>query len=319
VALFNDRRDCEQGFPRQERIMKILVTGASGLVGSALVPFLTARGHQVTRLVRTSPGKEEPDIFWDPAAGRLDAASLPGFDAVVHLAGESIAQRWTGAAMRRILDSRVSGTRTLARALAELERPPQAVVCASAVGYYGHRGDEVLTEESSPGSGFLADVCRQWEQAATAVTEKGTRLVLLRIGMILSAAGGALPRMLPPFRLGAGGKLGSGGQYVSWITLDDLLEIILLAVASPTLYGPVNAVAPNPVTNLEFTRTLGRVLRRFTFASVPAFAVRLMLGKMGEEVLLASARVKPAQLVTAGFPFRYPELEPALRRALGRD
>jgi uncharacterized protein (TIGR01777 family) len=244
---------------------------------------------------------------------------LEGFDAVVHLAGETIAQRWTDAAMRRILDSRVTSTRLLARALAALERPPQVTVCASAVGYYGSRGNEVLTEESSPGSGFLAEVCRQWEQAAAGITERGTRLVLLRFGMILSAAGGALRRMLPPFRLGAGGKLGSGEQYVSWIAMDDLLEIILFALVNPALRGPVNAVAPNPVTNLDFTHTLGRVLRRATIVSVPSFAIRLMFGKMGEEVLLASARVKPARLVAAGFPFHYPELEPALRRTLGRD
>jgi hypothetical protein len=262
---------------------------------------------------------QEHDLSWDPDAGRLDVSALEGLDAAVHLAGESIAQRWTDDAMRRILDSRVNGTRLLARALAALERPPRVAVCASAVGYYGDRGSEELTEDSSSGSGFLAEVCRQWEQAAAGMAERGTRLVVLRLGMILSEAGGALARMLPPFRLGAGGKLGSGEQYVSWVALDDLLEIVLFALANPLLHGPVNAVAPNPVTNVEFTRTLGRVLRRFTLVRVPAFAIRLMFGKMGKEVLLASARVKPARLVAAGFAFRYPELEPALRRALGRD
>jgi hypothetical protein len=299
--------------------MKILVTGASGLVGSALVPFLTAREHQVTRLVRKPPGSGAQELSWDPDAGRLDATSLEAFDAVVHLAGESIAQRWTDTKMRRILDSRVTGTRMLACALAALERPPQVMVSASAVGYYGNRGDEVLVEESSPGSGFLADVCCQWEQAAGPVTGGGTRLVVIRIGMILSAAGGALRRMLPPFRFGIGGKLGSGNQYVSWIALDDLLEIILFTLANPALRGAVNAVAPNPVTNLEFTQALGQVLRRATLVSVPAFAIQLMFGEMGEQVLLASARVKPARLTAAAFAFRYPELEPALRRALGKD
>lgn len=299
--------------------MNILVTGASGLVGSALVPFLSSHAHRVIRLVRTGPKPGAEEILWDPEAGWLDPVSLDGLDAVVHLAGESIASgRWTLARKGRILDSRANGTRLLARTLAAVKRAPKVLVSTSAVGYYGDRGAEILREESGPGSGFLTEVCRQWEQAAREVTERGIRLVVLRLGMILSSAGGALPRMLPPFRLGAGGPLGSGNQYVSWIALGDLLAIVLFALADPSLQGVVNAVAPNPATNREFARTLGRVLKRPAMIPVPAFAIRLLFGEMGEQVLLASSRVEPTRLIAAGFQFRYPDLETALRHELAR-
>lgn len=297
--------------------MRILVTGSSGLVGSGLVPFLTAHSHEVIRLVRRLPKPGGREVAWDPDGGKLDAAALEGCDAVVHFAGESIAAgRWTAVQKKRILESRVIGTRLLARTLTSLERPPAVMISASAVGYYGDRGAEVLAEESRPGSGFLADVCQQWEAAASLPAGSRTRLVVLRIGMILSAAGGALSRMLLPFRLGVGGRLGSGKQYLSWIVLDDLMETILFALYDPTLSGPINAVAPNPVTNSQFTHTLGRVLRRPTLLPMPAIAIRLLFGAMGEQLLLASSRVEPLRLKTAGFRFQCPELEAALRHAI---
>ncbi len=297
--------------------MNILVTGTSGLVGSALVPFLTARGQRVTRLVRRIPRQGAEEIFWDPEAGRIDAASLEGSEAVVHLAGESIAAgRWTAVKKKRILDSRVRGTDLLARTLASLRRPPQVMISTSAVGYYGDRGAEILREESGPGSGFLADVCRRWEQAASVAAAGGIRLVVLRLGMVLSTAGGALPQMLPPFRFGIGGRLGSGTQYMGWLALDDLLEVISFALLHPSLGGAINTVAPDPVTNGEFTKILGRALGRPAVFSVPTFAIRMMFGEMGDQVLLASARVVPARLIEAGYQFCYPELEPALRHVL---
>ncbi len=297
--------------------MNILITGTSGLIGSALVQFLTARGQRVTRLVRRIPRQGAEEIFWDPEAGRIDAASLEGSEAVVHLAGESIAAgRWTAVKKKRILDSRVKGTDLLARTLASLRRPPQVMISTSAVGYYGDRGAEILREESAPGSGFLADVCRRWEQAASVAATGGIRLVVLRLGMILSSAGGALRQMLPPFRFGIGGRLGSGTQYLGWLTLDDLLEIISFTLLHSSLGGTINAVSPNPVTNGEFTRILARALGRPAVFSVPSLAIRMMLGEMGEQLLLASARVVPARLIEAGYQFRYPELEPALRHVL---
>jgi uncharacterized protein (TIGR01777 family) len=299
--------------------MKILVTGSSGLVGSALVSHLAAHGDIVLCLVRRAQSNRPDEIVWDPASGKLDRDRLEGIDAVVHLAGESIASgRWSAARKQRILESRTKGTRLLAGSLAALHNPPQVMISASAVGIYGDRGNEVLTEESGSGSGFLADVCRQWELEAMALKEGPIRLVLLRMGMILSSEGGALARMLPPFRFGVGGRLGSGKQYVSWIALDDLLDVIRFAIASPSLHGAVNAVAPAPVTNQEFTRALGIVLKRPTLFSVPAFAVRILFGEMGRELLLSSNRVMPGRLLAAGFRFRFPEIEVALRHAISR-
>lgn len=298
--------------------MKVLISGSSGLIGSALAPFLSAQGHTITRLVR-SAGNHENAVSWDPQAGTIDSTRLEGFDAVVHLAGESIAGgRWTAARKARIRDSRVEGTRLLATALAGLERRPRVLVSASAMGYYGDRGDEVLREDSPPGTGFLADACRAWEQAADPAREKGIRVVNLRTGLVLAGAGGALPKMLPPFKLGVGGVVGSGRQYWSWITLDDEVAAIHHVLVSESLEGPVNAVVPRAVTNREFTQSLGRVLSRPTLFPLPAFVARLALGEMADELLLASQRLEPARLMASGYPYRFPDLEPALRHVLGR-
>ncbi|MEX0799800.1 MAG: TIGR01777 family oxidoreductase [Dehalococcoidia bacterium] len=297
--------------------MKVLVTGASGLVGSALVPFLTGRGHQVVRLVRAEP-RGEDEVRWDAAAGEIDAARLEGLDAVVHLAGESIAGRWSAARKERILDSRVAGTRVLAETLAGLQRPPGVLVSSSAVGYYGDRGDETLTEDSSSGSLFLSEVCRQWEAATEPAARKGIRVVILRTAPVLAAAGGPLAQMLLPFRLGLGGPIGGGKQYFPWIAIDDIAGAYHHALTAESLSGPVNAVAPGQVTNREFTKTLGRVLGRPSVFPLPAFAARLALGEMARELLLASARVEPAKLVASGYKFAFPELESALRRLLGK-
>jgi hypothetical protein len=298
--------------------MKILVTGSSGLIGSALVPFLTMGGHQVTRLVRTQSRAGEMALHWDPDSGVLDPKSLENLDAVVHLAGENIAERWTLAKKTRIRDSRVKGTRLLSDTLARLETPPKVLVCASAIGYYGDRGAEVLTEASPPGGNFLAGVCRDWEAASEPAQQRGIRVVLSRFGMVLSPAGGALAKMLPPFRMGLGGAVGSGQQYVSWIAINDAIGALHHALVTDTLQGPINTVAPQVVTNQEFTKVLGKVLGRPTVLPMPAFAARLMFGEMADELLLASARVQPSQLVSTGFTFRYPDLEAALRHVLAK-
>jgi hypothetical protein len=299
--------------------MKILISGATGLIGSALVPLLTTGGHQVTRLVRSQPNPGTAEILWHPEAGIVDTQRLEGLDAVVHLAGENIAGgRWTAQQKAKIRDSRVRGTQVLCEALAQLAHPPTVLVCASAVGYYGHRGEEVLREESTPGKGFLAEVCRAWEAATAAAEQKGIRVVHLRFGMVLSTNGGALAKMLLPFRWGLGGPLGSGRQYWSWMALDDAIGALHHALVTDTLQGPVNAVAPHPVTNYEFTKVLGRVLKRPTLFPVPAFAARLVFGEMANDLLLASTRVEPTRLLATGYVFRYPELADALRHLLGK-
>ena len=298
--------------------MKILVSGSSGLVGTKLTSLLTAEGHDVTALVRRQAGSAE--IRWDPAAGELDASALEGFDGVVHLAGENIAAgRWTAAKKQRIRDSRVDSTRLLCQTLAGLEQRPAVLVNASAIGYYGDRGDQQLAEDSPAGDGFLPDVCQAWEASTQPAADEGIRVVRLRIGVVLSVDGGALQKMLLPFRLGAGGKVGSGGQYWSWISIDDLVGVIHHALMTESLSGAVNAVAPQPVTNLQFTKTLGRVLGRPTIFPMPAFAARLALGEMANDLLLASARVVPAKLNESGYAFRHPDLESALRRVLARS
>ena len=298
--------------------MKILVSGSAGLVGSALVPSLAGDGFEVVRLVRARTAAAPGTIAWDPEGGWIDPGALEGFDGVVHLAGDNIASgRWSRAKKERIRRSRVEGTRLLSEALSRLSRPPRVLVCASAIGYYGSRGDEVLREESPPGNDFLAGVCREWEGAAEPAARRGIRAVHLRFGVILSATGGALARMLPPFRLGAGGIAGSGRQVLSWITLDDAVGAIRHALSTEALRGAVNAVAPGPVTNREFTRILGSVLRRPTLLPVPAFALRLAFGEMADALLLSSARVEPARLLAAGYRFRHPDLETALRHLLG--
>jgi uncharacterized protein (TIGR01777 family) len=297
--------------------MKILVTGSTGLIGSALIPSLLADGHSVVRLVRKISVTPANEVFWDPRLGTLNPAMLEGYDAVVHLAGESIAgARWTPENKRRILDSRVQGTRLLVEALLSLSKPPGVLISASAIGFYGNRGAEILREESPPGTGFLPDLCRQWEDAAQPASKRGIRVVTPRIGLVLSGQGGALARMLLPFKLGVGGKIGPGNQYLSWIALDDLVGSIRHMIQDQDLSGPVNAVSPRAVTNLEFTRALGRTLSRPTLFPLPAFAARIVLGEMADELLLASARVEPARLLATGFQFRFSELEAALRHVL---
>jgi uncharacterized protein (TIGR01777 family) len=300
--------------------METLVTGSTGLVGTALVRALRAIGHNTRRLVRSGADPGAGEIFWDPASGKLDPKPLEGLDAVVHLAGDSIAGgRWTAAKKRRIRESRVRGTSLLAERLAGLERPPRVLVAASAVGFYGSRGAEVLTESSPSGTGFLAEVCREWEASLEPAAKRGIRVVPLRLGVILSPRGGALGKMLLPFRLGLGGKIGDGRQYMSWIAIDDVIGVVQHALVTDVLRGPVNATAPQAVTNLEFTRALGRVLGRPTIFPLPAFAARIAMGEMADELLLASARVEPWRLVESGYRFKFPEVEPALRHVLAAD
>ena len=297
--------------------MKILVSGSTGVIGSALVPFLTRSGHTIVRLVRTHG--DPSGIFWDPMTGSLDAAKLEGFDALVHLAGENIAAgRWTPTKKKRIRDSRVLGTKLLSDTLARLKQPPKTFVSASAIGVYGNRGDLVLDEGSDAGTDFLADVCWEWETATAPAAQKGIRVVNLRLGIVLSPRGGALAKMLFPFKLGLGGRLGSGRQYMSWISLDDALAAIELSLITVWLSGPVNVVAPKPITNAEFTKTLGRVLSRPTVLPVPRVAVRLLFGEMGYGLLLGSQRVEPGKLSEANFRFQYPDLEGALRHLLDK-
>lgn len=298
--------------------MKILVTGSSGLVGSSLVPFLTTGGHEVLRLVRSAE-KSEGVVRWDPKRGEIDGEGLEGLDAVVHLAGENIASgRWTDEVKESIRRSRVEGTRLLAEALAARRQPPKVLVCASAIGFYGDRGVEVMTETSAAGTGFLAEVCRDWEAASQAAIDQGIRVVHVRIGVVLSAEGGALAKMLTPFRLGLGGVVGSGDQYMSWIALDDVVGALHHCLMDDSVRGPVNGVAPHPVTNREYTKTLGSVLSRPTLLPMPAFAVRLAFGEMGDELLLSSTRVEPRKLLASGYAHRCPELRGALEHLLGR-
>ena len=298
--------------------MHILVSGASGLIGSALAPHLEAAGHRVTRLVR---GRARPgwgEAAWDPDAGRMPLPALEGVDAVVHLAGESIVGRWSADKKQRIYASRVHGTQVLCEALRQVARPPKTFVCASAIGYYGNRGERLLLEESRAGEDFLARVCIDWEAAAAPAAQRGIRVVSLRLGMVLSASGGALGQMLPPFRLGLGGVLGGGAQYMSWIALDDVVGAMAHVLMTESLRGAVNLVSPEPVRNRDFTRTLGRVLRRPTRFAVPAFAARLLFGEMADALLLASTRVQPGKLNASGYAFRYPALEDALRHVLDK-
>lgn len=299
---------------------RIAISGATGFVGEALVAFLSTGGHTVHRLVRGAPdpSRPHPDIAWDPARGTIDTAALEGVDAVVHLAGANVAERWTPAHRRAIRDSRVQGTTLLARTIAGLSRKPRVFVSASAIGLYGDTGDRVVDESGPAGTDYLADVGLAWEAAADPARAAGIRVVHPRIGIVLGARGGALGKQLPIFRLGAGGPIGNGRQWLSWIALDDLLGIVLHAIATPTLVGPVNAVAPNAVTNAEFTRTLARVLGRPALVPVPPPALRLAFGaEMADAMLLSSTRVVPRALEAAGFAFRHPTLEAALRFELG--
>lgn len=298
--------------------MNILVSGSTGLVGTALITALTAAGHEVVRLVRVksrTPSKEI--IGWDPAASYIDAAGLEGLDAVVHLAGEPIASgRWNADKKRRIRDSRVQGTQMLCEALSHVIRPPATMICASAIGYYGDRGDEVLTESSACGRGFLAEVCRDWEAACDAAREKGIRVVNARFGVILSTKGGALAKMLTPFKMGVAGIIGSGKQYMSCISIDDVVLAIVHALNTAAVVGPLNVVGPTPVTNREFTKTLGKIVGRPTVFPMPAFAARLAFGEMADELLLSSDRVEPKKLLDGGYTFNHRDLQTALRHVL---
>ncbi len=295
--------------------MRILVTGSTGLIGSHLVRALEALDHDVTRLVRRPPAART-EYRWDPERGELDPAVLDGVQAVVHLAGESVAQgRWTTKKKTRILGSRVNGTRLLAEAVSGAGRDAPVLVCASAMGYYGDRGDALLPEEEPPGNDFLASVTNQWEAACLPAANAGARVVNLRLGVVLSRAGGALPKMLLPFRLGLGGRLGSGRQYISWITLGDVIGVVIHAIESPTVEGPLNTTAPEPVTNRELTAALSRALSRPAVLPVPAFALKVVLGEMAH-TLLASTRLDVSKLQRSGFEFRHPTLDGALSAAL---
>jgi uncharacterized protein len=295
--------------------MRILISGASGFIGSALIPKLESRGFRVTRLVRTTESRDE-QLAWDPTQP-VHPESVSRFDAVIHLAGEPVAARWTEASKKRILESRVLGTAHLCEALAKAPQPPRTLISASAIGYYGDGGDEVLREESPSGEGFLPEVCRQWEAATKPAADAGIRVIQIRIGIVLSAQGGALKKMLPPFRMGLGGQIGNGRQWLSWIHLQDLVASILHILESDSLRGPVNLVAPEPVRNSEFTRALAAVLSRPAIFRIPAFVVRLMFGEMAGEVLLAGQRVQPAKLIASGYQFKYRALGTALENILG--
>ena len=309
-----DRHAEFAGVPR----MRVAITGATGFIGSQLAAFLSTGGHEVLRIGRGERKPGTVDIPWDPARGQLDARALEGVDAVIHLAGASIAERWTGAQKRAIRESRVEGTSLLAHTLAGLTRKPRVLLSGSAIGIYGDRGEELLDERSRPGTDFLADVARAWEGATEPAGRAGIRVVHLRTGLVQGAAGGALGKQLPLFKVGAGATLGSGRQWVSPIALDDEIGAIHFLMMRDDISGPVNLVSPFPIMNAGYTRVLANVLERPAFASVPAFALKLALGEMAEATVLVSQRVTPGVLTRAGFRFRFPELEPMLRFELGR-
>ncbi|RLS39717.1 MAG: TIGR01777 family protein [Planctomycetota bacterium] len=295
--------------------MNVMVTGATGLVGSQLLPLLKQDGHEVITLTRRAP-RNSSERQWDPA-GKLPAATLEGIDAIIHLAGENIGDsRWTAAKKKRIRDSRVIGTRNLAEAAAATGGQVKSFICASAIGFYGDRGNEELTENSLPGTGFLPEVCREWEAATGPARDAGIRVVNLRLGVVLSNEGGALAKMLLPFKMCVGGIVGSGKQYWSWLTVDEAARMFRFALQNTNLHGPVNAVSPQPVTNLEFTKALGSVLHRPTIFPLPAFMARMVLGEMADDLILGSTRVIPNRLLAAGYSFSHPEIGEALASAL---
>jgi len=302
-----------------ERPLRILVSGSSGLIGSALVPFLTTAGHHVVRLVRPTSRSGGDAVPWDPAAGRLEAADIEGFDAVIHLSGEPIdALRWTRAKKQKILESRLQSTRLLSQVLAGLKRPPRVFLSSSAIGFYGNRGGEILSEESEPGNGWLADVCRRWEASTAPAAGAGIRVVHMRTGVVLSPRGGALARMLPVARIGLGGPIGTGWQFMSTIAIDDLVSAIYHMLLNDTLRGPVNMVGPRALPQRELAKVLGLVLGRPAWVRFPAFVAQHVMGEMADELLLSSARVEPRRLLESGFVFHFPEMELALRHLLGR-
>jgi len=301
--------------------MRILVSGSTGFLGTALIDVLEREGHTIVRLVRPDTGRREASVAraqtvrWDPVGGQFDAAAAEGADALVHLAGASIADgRWNAARKILLRTSRIEATRHLIGALSKLQRPPRMIVASSAIGYYGNRGDETLTESSAPGGDFLSALCREWEAETACGTEFSARVVMLRFGVILAAHGGALPRMALPFKIGAGGRIGSGRQWMSWLTLPEAVGIIHFALSNSGLVGPVNAVAPKPIQNADFTRILAKTLHRPALFPAPGFALRLALGEMADALLLVSQRVKPSKLEQAGYQFAQPELAAALTK-----
>jgi uncharacterized protein (TIGR01777 family) len=298
---------------------RILLSGASGMVGSALVPTLRAGGAQIVRLARAgAPFRAgEQTVAWDPAQP-ISPDAVSGFDAVIHLAGENIVGRWTPTKKARIRDSRIPATTHLAQALAQTKQKPGVFLSASAIGYYGNRGDEVLTEDKGPGSGFTSDLAQEWELATTPAVDAGIRTVQMRIGVILAASGGALSKMLTPFKMGVGGKIGNGRQWMGWVDLQDILGAIHHLLKTDSLKGPVNLAAPNPVTNAEFTKTLATVLSRPAIVPMPAFAARLAFGPMADELLMASQRVSPSKLIASGYSFRFGDLRTSLKAILDR-
>jgi len=297
--------------------MKILISGSSGLIGSAAATALKSDGHDVVHLVRPGKPPTPADVQWDPMRATVDVAALEGVEVVIHLSGAGIADgRWTEERKQLLRSSRIDTTRVLVDSLSRLKQKPRALIVASAIGYYGNRGDEILTESSTTGTDFLALVCRDWEAEASRAAETGVRMIMLRTGVVLSGKGGALPKMLPLFKLGLGGRLGSGQQWMSWIAIEDVVGIIRNAIANEQVSGPVNVVAPNPVRNEEFTRLLAAMLHRPAIFPAPAFMLRLAMGEMADAVLLGSDRVKPERMLAAGYKFRFEILEPALRAAV---
>ena len=304
---------------KHHRPLTILISGASGVVGSTLIPFLTTGGHRVIRLVRNQSTQNPDEIYWDPSKKHLDLEGIGPIDVAIHLSGENIGQgRWTQKKKKKIIDSRNKTTRLIATTLAHMASPPKVLICASAIGYYGDRGDHIMTEANECGADFISDVCNDWEAGASPAMEKGIRVAFLRIGVVMTPFGGALKKFLLPFNLGLGGKIGIGKQYMSWISIDDLIYAIQHIIYEDSLHGPVNLVTPKAVTNVQFTKTLGKVLRRPTIFSIPAGVIKGLYGKMGREILLASTRVVPQRLLDSGFTFCYADLEPALRHLLGK-
>lgn len=294
--------------------MHIVITGSSGLIGSALIPYLRARGHNVSPVVRSIEATHHDHIRWDPERNFIDYRDLDEVDVIINLSGENIAEgRWTDAKKDKILKSRVNSTNFLAQVIASLKHKPKCFINASAIGFYGSQGDSILTEKSPKGTGFLSDVCSAWENATDYARREGVRTCLLRFGIVLDEKGGALANMLPPFKAGLGGKIGSGDQWWSWIALEDLCAIISHVIEQPDIEGPVNVVSPFPVTNKEFTKTLGAVLGRPTFLSIPKFAARFVFGEMADEMMLSSQRVEPDKLVATNFSYKYPKLDQALK------
>ncbi len=299
--------------------MKVLITGSTGLIGSSLIPFLSTGVHSVTCLKRDKSKIGENDLYWNPERGEIDTSKLEGFDAVVHLSGENVAGRWTDQKKAKIEHSRIHTTKFLCNTLSKkLKKKPAVLVCASAIGFYGNRGDEILTEDSEAGKGFLADVSKKWEAATTVASKAGIRVVNLRLGVVLSPRGGALEKMLLPFRVGLGGRVGSGRQWMSWISVHDVIGAAYHAINDDSIEGPVNAVSPKAVTNLEFTTTLGNVLNRPTFFAIPSLLLRALFGEMADETLLSSTRVMPSKLLSTGYEFQFADLEASLRNLLGK-